>query len=126
MAICSDEFFKSPIYNYPDENNFWFCDLDTIFIKFVSDDDEFGRDYSLWTELFRNAVGAKMAKELAISLTKSKSIKDEMKAELKAYLKDAKSLDAMSKPTTFKPPGSWVSTRVLTGRSFRGTFSKSI
>jgi hypothetical protein len=46
-AICSDEFFQEPITSFADENNYWFCEYETIYIKYVSDSDQFGRDY-LW------------------------------------------------------------------------------
>ena len=125
VAVCSDEFFNSPLYDHVDENNFWFADLQTIYIKYVSDSDLFGRDYSLWTELFRNCVASKMALELALGLTKSQTLEERIERRHLKFVKDAKSLDAMSKPTTFLPPGNWTRSRRSTGRSFRGTFSNS-
>ena len=122
-AICSDEFFQEPLTNYADENNYWYCDYETIYIKYISDDYQFGRDYSLWTELFRNCVATKMAAELAISLTKSQSMMDGLEKKLKGYVRDAKSLDAMNQPTRFMPPGNWTRSRRSTSRNFRGTYS---
>ena len=122
-AICSDEFFLEPITAFSDENGYWFCDYETIYVKYISDHDEFGRDYSLWTKLFRNCVASKMAAELAISLTKSQTIMDARTRELKMYIRDAKSLDAMNQPTRFMPSGNWTRSRRSSGRSFRGTYS---
>lgn len=118
-AICSDGYFNSPITNFSDENNYWFCDYETIYIKYVSDDVLFGRDYSLWTKLFTNCVAANMASELAVSLTKSQTIMDARDKALKKYIADAKSLDAMNGPTQFMPPGNWTKSR----RSNRGMYS---
>lgn len=125
VAIASDEFFKAPLTQYDDENNYWFCDLETIYIKYVSDSDQYGRDYSLWPELFRNCVATKMAKELALPLSKSKALKDELRSELKQYIKDAKSLDATGKPPGFPPPGNWTRSRRANARSHRGTYTNS-
>jgi len=122
-AICSDEFFQEPITASADENTYWFCEYETIYIKYISDSDLFGRDYSLWTKLFRNCVASKMAAELAISLTKSQAIMDARKKELKDYVRDAKSLDAMNQPTRFPPPGNWTRSRRSSNRNYRGTFS---
>lgn len=122
-AICSDEFFQEPITAFADENNYWFCEYETIYIKYVSDSELFGRDYSLWSELFRNCVASKMASELAISLTKSQTIMDARKKELKDYIRDAKSLDSMNQPTRFMPPGNWTRSRRSSNRNYRGTFS---
>jgi hypothetical protein len=111
VAICSDEFFTAPLLGYCDEAGYWYCDLDTIYIKYVSDADDYGRDMSLWTELFRNCVATKMAKELAISLTKSLSLKDDLSKDHNKYLKEAKSLNAQEKPTQFLPAGRWIRSR---------------
>ena len=119
MAVCQDEFFKAPLLEHVDENDHWFCDLETIYIKYVSDHAQWGRDYSLWTELFRNCVATKMAKELGIGLAKSRHVKEDIRLEHEKYLKDAKSLDALNKPTTFKPPGSWTRSRLGRGRGSR-------
>lgn len=120
-AFCSDGYFNSPLTQYADEAGFWFADLDTVYIKYVSDDESYGRDMSLWTELFRNCVGTKMAGELAISLTKSQALQDKLDAKLARYIRDAKSLDVMNQPTRFAPPGSWTrSRRRGGGRSYFG------
>jgi hypothetical protein len=122
-AICSDEFYNEPITAFADENNFWFCEYETIYIKYVSDGDQYGRDYSLWTELFRNCVATKMASELAISLTKSQGMTEALEKKHKKYIKEAKSLDAMNQPTRFMPPGNWTRSRRSSSRNFRGTYS---
>lgn len=121
-AFCSDEYFHHPMTRYADEGGYWFCDLDTIYIKFVSDDASYGRDYSLWTELFRNCVASKMAVELCLALTKSQSTTDKVEKKHGKYVKDAKSLDAMNQPTQFSPPGSWTRSRRAGGsrRSYFG------
>ena len=126
VAMCSDEFFKEPLTEYQMEAGYFFCDLDTIYLRYVSDADNYGRDMSLWTELFRNCVATKMAKELAISLTKSQAMKDELSAELNKYIADAKSLDAQEKPTQYLRPGSWTRSRNGARGSYRGTYSSTV
>ena len=124
VAICSDEYFNDPLTNYSDENNYWFCDYETIYIKYVSDHDQFGRDYSLWPELFKNCVASKMAKELAYSLSKSQTLTARLDKENQKYIRDAKALDAMNQPTRHMPPGNWTQSRRGSRRNFRGTYSK--
>lgn len=126
VALCSDEFFKAPLIEYEPEAGFWYCDLDTIYVRYVSDADEYGRDMSLWTELFRNCVATKMAKELSIRLTKSQATKEEMKAEHGNYLKQAKSLNAQEKPTQYLRPGSWTRSRTGSRGTYRGTYSSHV
>ena len=45
-AVCSDERFNCPLTQYADEGGFWFADLDTLYVKYVSDDDQYGYDLS--------------------------------------------------------------------------------
>ena len=126
VGVCYDEYFKSPITEYQVEAGYWYCDIDTIYIRYVSDADNYGRDMSLWTELFRNCVATKMAKELAIRLTRSQATKDEIKSEHAKYLADAKSLNAQEKPTQYLSPGSWTRSRVGQRGSYRGTYSSKV
>jgi hypothetical protein len=37
-GLCSDEFFRSPLTRYTDEAGYWYSDLDTIYVRYVSDD----------------------------------------------------------------------------------------
>lgn len=126
VALCADEYFKCPLTEYHIEAGYWFCDVDTFYLRYVSDADNYGRDMSLWTELFRNCVATKMAKELAISLTKSQAIKEEMKAEHMKHIRDAKSLNAQEKPTQYMRPGSWTRSRTGSRGSYRGTYSRNV
>lgn len=125
-SLCSDEFFKEPLIEYHVEAGYWYCDLDTIYLRYISDADNYGRDMSLWTELFRNCVATKMAKELAFGLTKSQSLKDELDAALKKYISEAKSLDAQEKPTQYMRQGSWTRSRNGSRGSYKGTYSNRV
>lgn len=126
VALCSDEFFKAPLLEYQPEAGYWYCDLDTIYLRYVSDADEYGRDMSLWTELFRNCVATKMAFELAIRLTKSQSMQDSLETKHERYLKKAKSLNAIEKPTQYLRPGSWTRSRTGSRGTYRGTYSSHV
>ena len=48
MRITFDDFFKQPITRYNDESQFWFMNEDIIFVQYVSNDIQFGCDFSLW------------------------------------------------------------------------------
>jgi hypothetical protein len=42
-ALCSDEYFSSPLTEYVDENNVWYAELDEIYVRYVSDDSAYWR-----------------------------------------------------------------------------------
>ena len=119
VALCSDERFNVPLLasECSDEAGFWFSDLQIIYVRYVSDDDAFGLDYSLWPETFTQWVAAYLALKIASTLTADKDLVATLKKDARRLLVDARSKDGMNQGTDFPPPGSWVNARA--GRSGR-------
>jgi hypothetical protein len=110
-GIYQDEYCQQPLLHYADERHYWYCDLQTIYVQYVSNHTSYGADLSLWPETFTKAVEADLAREIAGNLTQG-----ENKIKLADYafqtaLRNAKSGDAMRKPTKFMPQGGWVTAR---------------
>src|SRR4051812_45278724 len=38
MAICEDEFFNVPLLDYVDERGYWYASIQTLYVKWVSND----------------------------------------------------------------------------------------
>lgn len=110
VAFASDPFFNSPIIQYTDEAGFWFCDLDEIFIRYVSNDQSFGLDSSLWPETFSSFVAAYLAKKIAPRL-KNGTDRERLAREYKVAKTDALTKDAIQEPTKIFPTGRWVRSR---------------
>ncbi|EPO1581398.1 hypothetical protein ACT6N7_000039 [Yersinia enterocolitica] len=110
VAFASDPFFNSPIIQYTDEAGFWFCDLDEIYIRYVSNDQSFGLDSSLWPETFGNFVSAYLATQIAPRL-KNGSDREWLAREYKMAKTDALTKDAIQEPTKIFPTGRWVHSR---------------
>lgn len=114
-AVCSDEYFSQPLLRYNDEAGYWFSDLDTIYVRYVSDDSAYGGDYSLWPATFTKFVAAYFAAEIVTKLTsdeqKMKSILHPSNGLLAMRRTDALSKDAMQDPTRFMPEGTWAAAR---------------
>lgn len=111
VAVCSDEFFQSPLLEYIDEAGFWFANIDTLYLRFVSIGDTYGNDLSLWPRSFAKYVALHLASQIAPKLTQDKAKKEQIKLDLKMALRSAKAKDAMAEPATFPPTGSWVRSR---------------
>lgn len=123
-AVCSDERFAEPIIhtNFADEGGFLYTDLDTIYVKHVSDDVQYGGDYSLWPENFNALVECFFAKETCLRLTGDKSLKADLDRDFDKLLAKAKNTDAMDEGTKFPPLGSWSRARLSrTSRRDRGS-----
>ena len=111
VAVCSDEYFQSPLLAYSDEGEYWFCDLDTIYVRYVSNDSNYGGDLSLWPDNFSEYAQLALAEKVCMRLTGSKATHDEIRIDMKKALTAAKSTDAMADPTKFLPSGSWARAR---------------
>lgn len=128
LGIASDEFFTHPLTRYSDEAAWWFTDLEMIFVKYVSNDTQFGQDFSLWPENFTEYVEHYMAYKVAPRLTGLKFDADELEKKKDKRLLDAKSTDAMESPAQFAPRGGWAQSRqgFRSGVTDRGNRSQLI
>jgi hypothetical protein len=121
-ALCTDEFFKSPLLTYEDEGTYWFTDSqDTLYVKYVSNDASWGLDLARWPPTFDEAVACYFAYKLAPSHTKSEKKIDRLGDMCEKAFRDARSKDAINDPTKFFAVSNWVaSRRGPRGRSDRG------
>lgn len=111
VGLSTDPYFQIPLDLYRDEAGYWFCDTDEIYVSYVSNDNAFGNDLSLWTSSFGQYVSAHMALKILVSLTQNKTSQEKLERRVKKLLAKAKSLDAMNQPTAFPPTGRWVRSR---------------
>lgn len=110
-SLCSDEYFSAPLHQYQDEGNYWFAELDTIYVRYVSSDTSYGMDLSLWPVSFTRFVEASFAARAIKRLTDGKEDEDTVYAKLKKFRTDALSNDAMKDPVAFPPPTGWQKAR---------------
>lgn len=110
-GVCSDECFRVPLLEYTDERRYWYADIEILYVRYVSNDGEYGADPSLWTEAFVKLVEAYLAKEIIGNLTQSKTAREDVEKYFDKLKKDAKSLDAMNTPTIRLPEGEWTASR---------------
>lgn len=110
-AICSDEFFNDPLLEYSDEANHWFANIDTVYIKYVSDDEDYGSNLSIWPETFSQFAQGYMASLINMRITQSENKQEKLDKDLKRLLINARSKDAMAEATQFMPRGTWARSR---------------
>jgi len=121
-ALCSDEYFKVPLTRYVDEADYWYTDIDEIYVRYVSNDDTYGNDYTLWPATFTDYVAAHFASKIIMKLTADEKKRDSVIKWEETQFKKAKSRSAMVGPQQFPAPGSWVSSRSRLGsRRDRGS-----
>jgi hypothetical protein len=110
-GIFEDQDCSQPLLQYADERRYWYAYLPTLYVKYVSNHATYGADLSLWPENFVKAVEAYLAMEIAGSLTGADSKVALAERAWEKAKKEARSFDAMNKPTAFMPMGSWNAAR---------------
>jgi hypothetical protein len=110
-AVCCDEYLQTPLTRYADEAGYWYADLDTIYVRFVSDDAAYGMNLNHWPETFREVVAHHFASKIVLRLSNDNTEKMRLEAERDRLLKQAKNSSAMQEPTQFPAPGAWTRAR---------------
>jgi hypothetical protein len=128
MMVCYDEYFAMPITRYSDEGQWIFCDSELIYLKYVSNDSQFGGDFSLWPPNFTEFVEHYLAYKVAPRIAGLDMKERTMEAKFERALLKAKSSDAMESPAKFAPKGGWSSSRqgFRSGRNDRGNRGRLI
>lgn len=121
IAICFDEYFKGPIIEYNLEAGVIYCDNDEIYIKYVSNDENYGGDFSLWSTSFSDFVKTKGALDSCEIITKSTTKVDKLEKSLEKMRKIAQNNDLRNKPPVRPSSGSWINSRVNSGRQYDRT-----
>lgn len=115
-ALCEDDHFYVPCLDYEDRADFWWSDLNELYIKYVSNDSAYGADLSLWPQSFIKFVAAYLAKEACSRIiVGDKEKRKEVEAIYRTALLDASAKDAINEATKFPAEGNWAASR-RTGR----------
>ena len=110
-ALCVDDRFQVPLNQYFDEKDFWYSDMDEIFVRYISNDPLYGMDLGKWPHSFTEFVTAHFASRIILKLSKSQEKFKELHALRERFKKEAKGRAAMAEPTSFPAKGSWVRSR---------------
>lgn len=119
VQISDEETFRFPLFDYRDENGYWFANSTPLYARYISNGASYGLDLSKWPANFTAWVAFKLA-EYACGRVAGKAdllqgpqgiIKRGGRAKLKA-----KSTDAMDEAPARPPMGTWGRSRVGSGR----------
>jgi hypothetical protein len=106
-GLCSDEYFTAPLLRYTDEAGYWYADIDTLYVRYVSNDVLYGLDLNKWPETFREYVEAYLASRIVFKLSGSEDKEEKLQKVAEKRLMVAKNKAAMAEPTSFPARGSW-------------------
>lgn len=111
MAVCTDAFFQVPLLQYVDEGGFFYCDLQELFVAYVSDDPAFGMNLAAWPDNFQRYVEHYFGEAICLRVTGDEKKRKDAEGKRDRWLIKAKSTDAMNEATTLLPAGQWRQAR---------------
>lgn len=120
VGISADEKFNNDLTEYRDEGGYWMCDLETLYVRVVSDDVDYGRDMTKWPPSFVRFAQADLACEINPRLTGSRVATDDLQKLRAKRLSEAQGKDGVNRPTQFYSNGTFSNARLgRTGRDNR-------
>lgn len=110
--LASDEYFVHPLTDleFYDEQGYWWSDLETLYVRYVSNDTSYGYDLSLWPQSFIRYVEAYFALQIAPKVLDRLGVSD-LEKKTHRLLLNALSKDALNEGAKFHPPSGWASAR---------------
>lgn len=116
-GVTTDGYGKIPLLDYDDRASYIFADQSIIYLKYISNDADYGLDLGLWPQSFVDYVETSLAYAVCEEVTGSVDRKDRLeKARLKAK-SHASNMDAMNEAVTrYPPPGRLVLSRGFSSR----------
>ncbi len=127
MVGCSaDENFNSTVNDYLMEDTNIIANVDTLYVRYVSNSVDYGLDLTKWPTSFTRYVELALAQRVCERLTQNASKGEQLRRDLKDALRTAKSHDAMDDAQNRpRPMGSWNRGR-STNASERGSRTRLI
>ena len=111
-GLTTDAYGRQPLLHYDDRSSYIFADIETIFMKYISIDEDYGLNLGLWPELFADYVECALAYACVEEVTGSNEKMDRLEKRTDQAKKRASNVDAMNEPVTrMTPPGRLVMSR---------------
>lgn len=111
VTISEIGFNERELERYQYESGHWFCDFDTLYLRYVSNDTAYGLDLGRWPPAFQIAHQAYLAFKSGLPITGDKGTRNDVWALHKKLLGEAKISDAIEQPVARKPAGRWTTAR---------------
>lgn len=120
-TISADEYYRIPLthHQYRDEAEYYLTDINPLYLRYVSDGDDYGLNSGAWTPGFKKFVAAYLAKDSASRITGDKDTRQEVEFNWREKLAHAESRDEQSEGVKFPTPGSWVRSRLSSSGMWR-------
>jgi len=111
-AVSLDENFTVPLTRYYDDVDYWSADSTPLYIRYVSNDSDWGLELANWSRSFTRYVELELAWRICERLTQNASKKDLIGRDRDRAKRSALNKDALNEAQPkFLPVSSWTSVR---------------
>lgn len=123
VQISGDQRFDCPLNDYQEEgglSGFIFCDVDPLYLRYISNGVAYGLNLADWPYSFTRAVEYELAFRVAPHLTSmGEDSMDRLERRKQKALRDARSKDAVNQGSMRPPAGRLATSRAGYGTSYR-------
>jgi len=120
VNINTDPDFGIGFEDFADETSYWYADSDTLYVRYISNDDAYGWNIGAWRQPFAEALAAYLAFQCSLPISSDKGTRSDLFNLSKTLLTEAKTLDAVDERVAYAPAGRLVRSRLRRG-SLSGT-----
>lgn len=113
--VADNSMYDPLLRLYDDANNYWYSNITPIYVKYVSNDPNFGLNMSLWTPGFIEYLGGYLAQLLVPRIKQAGDKIDRIDKLVKRLRQEGLAKDAMDLPPGRPPYGTWILSRAPRG-----------
>ncbi|WP_159585919.1 hypothetical protein [Chelativorans xinjiangense] len=110
-GISNEATFRIGFEDYEDEAGKWFANVDTLYVRYVSNDAAYGLNIGAWRQPFAKALEAYLAFESGLPISNDRGNRNDLYSLYKERLTKAKTLDAFDESVKYSPAGRVVRSR---------------
>lgn len=114
-AISDEPYFVRSYEKYHDDGDFWFADVDRLYLRYVSNSPLYGYNIGRWRQSFALALEALLAFRCGLPISNDRGNRNDLFQIFEKLLKDAKAQDAVDESVQYPPTGRLVKARFRSG-----------
>lgn len=111
--------FIEGLMRYETEAGYFYCDLETIYIRYVSNDADYGWNVGRWPVSYATTMSAYLAFESGLPVSADRGNRNDIYSLYQTRMGRAKTLDAVDERVKHTPPGRLTRARMANSRRDR-------
>lgn len=116
FMVSDNDAYDPLARDYTDQNGFWYANITPLYIRYISNDPDYGLNLGIWTPAYIEYVAARLARLCAPRLKQDQSKVDYLETKVLRRAKaEAVSTDSQDLPPGKPPYGTWVQSRAPRG-----------